>query len=60
MSWERKIDLTIGDTDVVKHEATLVGTLLGAETDWTVEGEKFDTRAEAIERAVEIEDKKRS
>lgn len=59
MSWARKVDITVGDAEVVKHEATLLGTVLGAESDYTVNGERFDDRSDAIDRAVEIEDEKR-
>jgi hypothetical protein len=57
MSWERKVDITVGDTEVIKHEATFFGSAcLGAETDWSVDGKTFSNRGDAIDRAIEIED----
>jgi hypothetical protein len=57
---ERKVDLKVGDTEVVKHEASMLDTIVTGETSrWTVDGDWYDSRTDAIQAAADIEDEKR-
>jgi len=55
MSWERKVEVRIGDHEVVSHTPGLMEETTGVSKGYTVGEEEFDTLAEAIERAVELD-----
>ena len=53
---DRKVDITIGDTEVVKHEPDGITEALGLDsTRYTVDGEWYGSREDAIQAAVEKE-----
>ena len=61
MSWNRSVDGEVNGVKVEKVEPSLGQNLIfGDRTEYNVEGEKFDTRSEAYERALEKADEKSS
>lgn len=59
MSWTKSIIHTIDSIEVKKYTPTLLGTLLGSETDYYVEGKQFKNEKEAIDYAISLAKTKR-